>query len=197
MKNEHREKGQLMQELYEARPTVLALDQMQMEGIHATRILEKFQQTLSDLLKPMDSGMWKWTVGSDEATLIAKRWDDLGPDTIETGLTKLTLREIEGMIHPRDLQSVKEDLIALLESKAVDGLEVDLRVRGKSGDWRWVRLETEAIQRNYEGRPVQAVGCFADVNEVCTILERFVVGAGSGAVAKPQIRIKVATSRPS
>ncbi len=192
MKNEHREKGQLMQELYDARPKVLALEDVQMEGNHATRILEKFKETLSDLLEPMDCGMWKWAAGSDEATLIVKRWDDLGPDTIETGLTKLTLREIEGMIHPGDLQSVKEDLIAHLESKAVDALAVDFRVRGKSGDWRWVRLETEAIQRNHEGRPVQAVGCFADVNEVCTILERFVVGAGSGAVAKPQIRIKVA-----
>ncbi|MGO9569683.1 MAG: PAS domain-containing protein [Desulfomonilaceae bacterium] len=197
MRHEHGEKSLLTQELYEARPKVRALEDVQMEGIHATHILEKFKQTICDLLDPMDCGMWKWTVGSDEATLIVKRWDDLGTDTIKPGLTKLTLPEIERMIHPEDLQSVKEDLIAHLESKTVDALEVDFRVRGKSGDWRWVRLETEAIQRNHEGRPVQAVGCFADVNEVCTILERFVVGAGSGAVAKPQIRIKVAAERPS
>ncbi len=192
MKEEHGGKGQFMQELHKARSKVNSLEDVQMEGILATRILEKFQETICDLLEPMDCGMWKWTVGSDEATLIVKRLDDLGPDTIERGLTKLSLRDIEAMIHPGDLQSVKEELIAHLESKAVDGLEADFRVRGKSGDWRWVRLGTEAIQRNHEGLPVQAIGCFVDVNEVCTILESFVVGAGSEAVAKPQIRIKVA-----
>src|SRR5208283_2001092 len=150
MKDEHKEKGQLMQKLYEVRSRVSALEDVQMEGNHAARILERFKKTMSDFLKPMDCGMWKWAVGSDEATLIVNRWDDFGSRINETGLTKLTLREIEGMIHPEDFQSVKEDIIAHLESKAVDGLGVDFRVRGKSSDWRWVRVETEAIQRNRE-----------------------------------------------
>ena len=195
MKNEHRERGQLMQELYDARPKVLALEDVQMEGNHATRILERFQETMSDLLKPMDSGMWKWAVGSDEATLIVKRLDDLGPDINKTGLVKLTLTQIEGMIHPEDLQSAKEALIAYLESNAVDGLEVDFRVRGKSGDWRWVRVGTEVVQRDHEGRPAQAVGCFADVNEVCAIFETFAFAEGSEPVAETLVRFDVAASR--
>ena len=185
MKDEHKEKGQLMQKLYEVRSRVSALDDVQMEGNHATRILERLKKTMSDFLKPIDCGMWKWAVGSDEATLIVKRWDNLGPDTNETGLTKLTLREIEGLIHPEDLQSIKEDMFAHLESKAVDGLGVDIRVRGKSSDWRWVRVETEAIQRNREGRPVQAIGCFVDMHEVCSILDRFEPGEGSEASREP------------
>lgn len=184
-----------MEKLYEARSRASVLEDEQSEGKHATRTLERLKVTISDHLRPMDSGMWKWVSGSDEATLIVKRWDDLGPDINKTGLVKLTLTQIEGMIHPEDLQSVKEALIAHLESKAVDGFEVDLRVRGKSGDWRWVRVGTEVIQRDHEGRPAQAVGCFADMNEVCAILETFAVGEGSEAVAETLIRFDVGASR--
>ncbi|MBM3298923.1 MAG: PAS domain-containing protein [Deltaproteobacteria bacterium] len=157
MKHEHSEKGEVMQKLYEARSRVSALEGVQMEANHATRILERFKETISDLLGPVDSGMWKWALGSDEATLIVKQWDDLGSDTNKTGLVKLTLKEIEDMIHPDDLQSMKGDLIGHLRSEAVDRLGSDFRVSGKSGDWRWVRVETELIQRDPEGRPVQAI----------------------------------------
>jgi hypothetical protein len=195
MKDEPMEKGQSMEKLYEAWSRVSVLENAQSEGKHATRTLERLKKTISDHLKPMDSGMWKWVFGSDEAILIVNRWDDLGPDINKTGLVKLTLRQIEGMIHPEDLQSVKEALIAHVESKAVDGLEVDFRVRGKSGDWRWVRVGTEAIQSNHEGRPEQAVGCFADLTEVCAILETVAVGEGSEAVAETPIRFAIAASR--
>ncbi len=184
-----------MEKLYEAWSRVSALEDAQSEGKLATRTLERIKGTISDHLKPMDSGMWKWAFGSDEATLIVKRWDDLGPDVHKTGLVKLSLRQIEGMIHPEDLQSVKEALIAYLESKAVDGLEVDFRVRGKSGDWRWVRVGTEVVQRDHEGRPAQAVGCFADMNEVCAILETFAFGERSEPVVETLVRFDVAASR--
>jgi len=143
----------------------------------------------------MDSGMWQWPDGSGEAILIVNRWDKLGLPINKTGLVKLSLREIEGIIHPEDLQSIREDLIAHLEDKAVDDLRVDFRVRGKSGDWRWVRVETEVIRRDHEGRPVQVVGCFVDINEICVILERLVVDEELEAVAKAQITFNTTKCR--
>jgi len=195
MKDAHRQKDQLMKDWYEARPRVSLLEWEQTEGKHALRTLERFEEIMSDLWGPVDGGMWKWTVGSDEALLIVNRCEHLGSDINKTGLIKLTLGEIERLVHPGDLQSLREDLIAYLDGKIVDGLGVDFRVRGKSGGWRWVRVETEVIRRDDEGRPLQAFGCFADVNKVCGILERFVFGEELEAVAKPQIRVNVAKSR--
>ena len=59
-----------MQELYEVRSRVSALEDVQMEGNHAIRTFERFKETISDLWGARDSGMWKWAEGSDEA----ERW---------------------------------------------------------------------------------------------------------------------------
>ncbi len=194
MKDEQMGKGQSMEKLYEAWSRVSVLEDEQSEGKHASRTLERLKDTISGHLRPMDSGMWKWVFGSDQAILIVKRWDDFGPDINKTGLVKLTLRQIEGMIHPEDLQSLKSVLIAHMESQAVDGLKVDFRVRGKSGDWRWVRVGTEVIQWDHDGRPAQAVGCFADLTEVCAILEPFGGDGGAEAVATTPITFHIAIS---
>jgi len=188
MKEEHTENGKVGS-------SVFALHDGQVVAHHATRILERFEETITELLGPIDSGMWKWVHGSDGATLIVKRWEDLGSGISQTGLVKLSIKEIEGMIHPQDFQRLKEDVIAHLENQAVEGFGVDFRARGKVGDWRWVRVETEAILRNHEGRPVQAVGCFVDVHDVCAILERLAPDEGSEAVARPQVRFSRAMPR--
>jgi len=196
MKDGRRKKNESMQNLYAARPKVSFLEWEQTEGKHALRTLERFEEIISDLWGPVDGGMWKWVVGTDEAVLIVNRCEHLGSDVSKTGLIKLTLKEIERLVHPGDLQSLRENLIAYLDGKTVDGLGVDFRVRGKSGDWRWVRVETDVIRRDHEGRPLQAFGCFADINKVClSILERFAFGEELEAAAKPQIRFNVAKSR--
>ena len=69
------------------------------------------------------------------------------------------------------------------------------RVRGKSGDWRWVRVGTEVVLRDHEGRPAQAVGCFGDLTEVCAILEPSGGDDGLEAVAETLIRFDVGASR--
>jgi hypothetical protein len=194
MKDGKMEKGQSMERLYESWSKGSAVEDTYGQGKYATRTLERFKETISEHWGPMDAGMWKWEFGSDELTLIVKRWDDLGPDIDKTGLVKLTLRQIEGMIHPEDLRSLKSVLIAHMDSQAVDGLKVDFRVRGKSGDWRWVRVGTEAIQSNHEGRPARAVGCFVDVTEVYAILEPFGGDEGGEAVAMTPIRVHMAAS---
>ena len=134
--------------------------------------------------------------GSDEATLIVKRWDDLGPDINKTGLVKLTLKQIEGMIHPEDLQSCKRCFDrASWKAKLWMALKLisGSGVNRATGDG--CELGPKVIQRDHEGRPAEAVGCFADLNEVCSILETVAVGEGSEAVAETLIRFDVGASR--
>ncbi|MFZ5427616.1 MAG: PAS domain S-box protein [Thermodesulfobacteriota bacterium] len=65
------------------------------------------------------------------------------------------------IIHPGDKVSVNAWLEELMRAGET---VMEYRLRRKDGQWRWVR-DRSLLRRDGEGRPVEIVGCFYDIEE--------------------------------
>lgn len=104
-------------------------------------------------------GLWDWTVDGSDAYL-SPRWKEL------LGFAENELPNhrdtVHGLLHPEDLQLVCDGVKAHFEHGAPYDLQV--RLRTKSGQYRWFRLRGEA-ERDEHGRPVRMAGFISDITE--------------------------------
>ncbi len=68
----------------------------------------------------------------------------------------------EGLLHPEDREEALRRLSECLGG-AVDGLEMEFRLRTKSGDWRWVLSRGRVVARDRSGKALRLVGTHRDI----------------------------------
>ncbi len=67
------------------------------------------------------------------------------------------------LIHPEDRPRVESAIQHSIETNESGAL--DIRMRAKSGDWRWVGVRGNVTERDEDGRPLRMVGTLSDVSE--------------------------------
>ncbi len=132
-------------------------------------------------LKGGDLGLWDWEVASGRVA-VNERWARMlgyAPDEIAPHV-----RSWEGLTHPDDLARAKSLLEQYFQGR-IPCYEAEVRMRAKSGPWRWILSRCKVVEWSADGKPLRVVGTNLDVTEKKAALEALQAGrAGACETAK-------------
>lgn len=143
--------------------------------------LRDSEKRLSYALEATTEGVWDWNVQTGEV-YFSHRWiESLGfsPQEVPPHVSFW-----ESLVHPDDLQRVREVLQAHLEGKTPVYV-CENRLRTKTGHYRWNLDRGMVVERDAEGRPLRMVGTDSDISERKKVEE---------AIRENEERLRLATS---
>ncbi|MFM8443807.1 MAG: PAS domain S-box protein, partial [Methylococcus sp.] len=110
------------------------------------------------ILSKATDGLWDWDIrtGEDFRSPRYREMLGYGPDELPT-----TAAGFEAIVHPDDLPRVKAALQAHLEQRAP--YQIELRLRTKSGDYRWFVTRGQA-EWDADDQPLRMAGFITDIS---------------------------------
>jgi len=127
----------------------------------AERELRRSQEQLSMALEGANIGTWNWDVETDEV-IFNRQWAEmLGYSREELDFH---FRTWEALVHPEDLTRAREVLGAYVQGKT-ETYNPEIRMRTKSGDWKWIQTIGKVVERNSAGDATRVAGIHLDVDE--------------------------------
>ena len=139
----------------------LAQAQNVTERKEAERELRMSKQRFELALHGADLGTWDWEVQTG-AVQFNERWAGMMGYRLEE--LEPNLDTWERLVHPDDLVLAWERLQAHLEGEH-PLYEAEMRMRHRSGEWRWILDRGKVIERDERGRPLRACGTHLDITE--------------------------------
>jgi PAS domain S-box-containing protein len=122
--------------------------------------LEQTDERLKLTLEATNDGMWDWDLPTGRAVFSPRYYTMLGFDPYEFPENYESWRSL---VHPDDVERIERELQAHIEKNT--GYALEIRMRTKSGDWRWILTRGLVVGRDAESRPVRMVGTHADITE--------------------------------
>ncbi|MDK9706521.1 MAG: PAS domain S-box protein [Desulforhopalus sp.] len=107
----------------------------------------------------LNDGLWEWHVPSGEAVFSDVYYKMLGYEVNEFPATYSSWREL---VHLDDIKRCEEELQTNRESG--QGFSVDLRMRMKSGEWKWISLRGKTVESDIKRKPLRMVGTISDIS---------------------------------
>ncbi len=150
---------------------------------------------LDQLHRTLEGGahaLWEWDVEGDRV-LFDPRWAAM--PGIEPSGPPVTLSEWEQVIHPDDLASLWSSARDHIEGRA-ERLELEYRMRDRSGSWRWVQLRGKAIGREPAGQGTRIAGTATDVTSLRETRERLIAYKELAAAGRFTARIAHEINNP-
>ena len=126
----------------------------------AEEALRKSETRYAATLSGLETGLWDWHIPSGEATFSAVYYRILGYSNGEFPASYDSWRKL---VHPDDIGRVEEGLRQSLTGGK--GFAIDLRMKVKSGGWKWVSTRGKATDKDPEGRTLRMVGTLTDISE--------------------------------
>lgn len=120
------------------------------------------EERLNIALHGADLGLWEWNI-TDGKFLHNNSWAKKLGYTFEDFNELLADRL--SLIHPEDVEYYKEKTDEMILSM-VDMVEVDYRMKTKSGDWLWVRDRGRVLTRTEDGLLKKVSGTLLDIENL-------------------------------
>lgn len=131
------------------------------ELLAANKSLQASEERLTLALEATSEGVWDWNIATGEM-FYSPRWrKTLGFDPSEV---EPHGRFWEGLVHPEDLPRFTEALNTHFEQKT-ELFECEVRLRTKSGEYRWILDRGQVVARDEDGKPLRMVGVDVDITE--------------------------------
>jgi PAS domain S-box-containing protein len=112
-------------------------------------------------LDAVNDGLWDWDVPTGNALFSSRWYTMLGYEPHELPGNYTTFRKL---VHPDDLGLVEATIQNHIRLKDA-GYSVEMRMKTKSGAWKWIQTRGKVIERDAEDNPVRMVGTHTDVTE--------------------------------
>lgn len=112
-------------------------------------------------IEATNDGMWDWDMRTG-VVYYSPQWIRL-LGYLPEEVTPSTAFFFE-LVHPEDVARVTEVLQAHVGGR-IPVKEVEVRLRQKSGDYRWYRDRGKVVEREQDGRPLRMVGTITDITE--------------------------------
>ncbi|MEN6394877.1 MAG: PAS domain S-box protein [Methanoregula sp.] len=121
---------------------------------------QKSEERLRLTFDATNDGFWDWDIPSGRAVLSPHWWTLLGYEPDEMPASYSTFLSL---IHPEDRGTVETWIQKILANKG-RGYSIDLRMRTKSGDWKWVLTRGKVVAWGPDGNAVRMVGIQTDIS---------------------------------
>ena len=122
--------------------------------------LKESEARYAATLSVLETGLWDWKIPSWHAILSPAYYQILGYDN---GEFLSSLDSWRSLVHPDDVGIVDQRLRHCFESGT--GFALDIRMKTKSGDWRWVSKHGKTIEKDADGKALRMVGTLTDITE--------------------------------
>jgi PAS domain S-box-containing protein len=135
---------------------------LQAENEERRRVEKRLKLSDERLRLALDSthiGIFEWNVGTNQVYYSPGLWALLG---YEHSRMPTTFDAWRSLIHPEDLPLVRARSDEQLAG-TVALIDLEYRVRARSGDWRWVYMRSKSIADIDNGPPSRIVGTVQDV----------------------------------
>jgi two-component system, sensor histidine kinase and response regulator len=133
------------------------------QDIHKQRLtedaLKAARQRFERAIRGTQDGLWEWDIVAQSLWVSPRYEAILG---FEEGEVSGLVRTPDDLVHREDLDACRAAQRAHFEQNAP--YDVEMRMRTRSGGYRWVRLRGEA-ERDGNGRPLRLAGSLQDVTE--------------------------------
>lgn len=122
--------------------------------------LKESQQRTKLILDAAKLGLWEWNIQTDEC-YYNRHWGEmLGFKPEEVAPFSSTFFEL---IHPEDAPLLNSALNTQLEGKT-ELFDVEIRLRTKTGQWRWIHDKGQVMSRDEDGNPIKVAGIHIDID---------------------------------
>ncbi|HEY3296317.1 MAG TPA: PAS domain S-box protein [bacterium] len=125
----------------------------------AEEALREAEERLKLGLEATNIGMWHWDVPKNVATYTPTWYTMLGYEPYE--LPQST-EAWEKLLHPDDLGPTNEKVAAAWRGD-VKEFETEVRMKAKSGEWRWILSRGKVTSRDAGGKPLRMIGTHTDI----------------------------------
>ena len=127
----------------------------------AAATLQEREQQLARVIEGSDQGYWDWNLQTNEFQ-VSPRWESmLG---YAPGELDVRTEHWPELVHPDDLKVAMRSIERHLHGEQPLH-EVELRCRGKNGDWCWVLSRGRIVAWDEQGRPLMMSGTHTDISE--------------------------------
>ncbi len=111
-------------------------------------------------LNAVNDGLWDWHVPSGKAFFSPLYYRMLGYDDTEFVASYAIWTSL---VHPDDLLHAEEELQKKVDSG--ESFSVELRMKMKSGRFRWMAIRGKAVEHDEQGKALRMVGTLTDISE--------------------------------
>lgn len=136
------------------------------ERLAATEELADRERRLRMALEASRQVEWDYDARADRITVGAGT--PLGRELEQNALTAEAWR---ALLHPEDWAAAWAAVRAALRGPG-DAFDTAARMRGRDGQWRWLRLRGQVVERDPEARAVRLIGTAMDVTGVRELEQR-------------------------
>ena len=126
----------------------------------AEESLRKSEARYATTLSVLETGLWDWHIPSGQATFSAVYYRILD---YRNGEFPASYDSWRNLVHPDDIGRVEHGLGRSLALGA--GFALDLRMKMKSGGWKWVSTRGKAVEKDADGKALRMVGTLTDITE--------------------------------
>jgi len=126
----------------------------------AQEALKESEERLKLTLDASHDGVWDWDIPTGKAVFNDSYFTMLG---YEPGEFEQSYAGWRALVHPDDIVRVEEEIRKHFESGK--GFALELRMRAKNGEWRWILARGKLVARDSDGGLRRAVGTHTDVSE--------------------------------
>jgi len=131
------------------------------ERREAQEKLRRQREQLSMAVEGGNIGTWNWDLDTDRVVFNHQWAEMLGYTRDELSFEFSTWEEL---VHPDDRDRAIDALEAYVEGDA-DTFDPYVRMRTKSGDWKWIQTIGKVLEHDEAGTPSRAAGIHLDVHE--------------------------------
>jgi len=126
------------------------------------KALEETSNQLLMAFEASNEGLYDFVLNTNDVLFSPTWFELLGYDPYELPSTVDTVIKL---IHPGDRERVAKAEREFITQKK-ERLEVDFRLRTKSGAYKWIASRGKAVEFNSEGKPKRLMGAHIDITEL-------------------------------
>lgn len=141
---------------------VAALAALALRAYHAAAEvhLEKNARRYRTALDTSGLAMWEWDVVND-SFYVSELWPTMLGE--QAHALSMKISELRDSIHPDDIERVRAVSAQALKGE-ISRLDLDYRLRTRSGGWLWCQSRGAVLERDASGRALRLVGTQSDIS---------------------------------
>ncbi len=120
--------------------------------------LRESDERLKLTLEAVNEGVFDWTIPENKAIYSPSNYTMLGYEPDEFPQDSQAWKSL---VHPDDLKVNEKEVLDHIESG--EGYSVEVRMRTKSGEWRWILVRGRVVEKDAGGKAVRIVGTHSDI----------------------------------